>query len=129
MGAVPARSLKGAAQAGTNTLRVTVTNTMANQFLNTRNLDRWPDNVLGIYHKQCLSCRRAVYRAVYTGRLPSICRSPPLYSAFPAHAPHSVRPPPTSSDHCTPKSESLQTSPIHLPIISVLPTLPRTTHE
>ncbi len=28
---------------------------MANQFLYTRKLDRWPGNGLGMYHKQCLT--------------------------------------------------------------------------
>ena len=55
--------LNGAAAAGTNTLRVTVTNTMANQFLHTRKLDRWPDNVLGIYHKQCLALEQCCTRS------------------------------------------------------------------
>ena len=55
--------LKGAATAGTNALRVTVTNTMANQFLHTRKLDRWPDNVLGIYHKQCLALEQGCTRS------------------------------------------------------------------
>ena len=55
--------LNGAATAGTNTLRVTVTNTMANQFLHTRKLDRWPDNVLGIYHKQCLALEKGCTRS------------------------------------------------------------------
>ncbi len=55
--------LNGAATEGTNTLRVTVTNTMANQFLHTRKLDRWPDNVLGIYHKQCLALEQGCTRS------------------------------------------------------------------
>ena len=55
--------LDGAAKAGTNTLSVTVTNTMANQFLHTRKLDRWPDNVLGIYHKQCLALEHGCTRS------------------------------------------------------------------
>ena len=55
--------LQGAATAGTNTLSVTVTNTMANQFLHTRKLDRWPDNVLGIYHKQCLALEQGCTRS------------------------------------------------------------------
>ena len=55
--------LKGAATAGINTLQVTVTNTMANQFLHTRKLDRWPDNVLGIYHKQCLALEQGCTRS------------------------------------------------------------------
>ena len=55
--------LQGAATAGTNTLSVTVTNTMANQFLHTRKLDRWPDNVLGIYHKQCLALEHGCTRS------------------------------------------------------------------
>ena len=55
--------LNGAATAGTNTLRVTVTNTMVNQFLHTRKLDRWPDNVLGIYHKQCLALEQGCTRS------------------------------------------------------------------
>ena len=55
--------LNGAATAGANTLRVTVTNTMANQFLHTRKLDRWPDNVLGIYHKQCLALEQGCTRS------------------------------------------------------------------
>ena len=55
--------LQGAAVAGTNSLRVTVTNTMANQFLHTRKLERWPDNVLGIYHKQCLALEQGCTRS------------------------------------------------------------------
>ncbi|MDE0220536.1 MAG: glycosyl hydrolase [Spirochaetaceae bacterium] len=59
--------LNGAAKAGTNTLSVTVTNTMANQFLHTRKLDRWPDNVLGIYHKQCLALEQGCTRSGLCG--------------------------------------------------------------
>ena len=55
--------LNGAATPGINTLLVTVTNTMVNQFLHTRKLDRWPDNVLGIYHKQCLALERGCTRS------------------------------------------------------------------
>ena len=55
--------LSGAAKAGTNTLSVTVTNTMANQFLHTGKLDRWPDDVLGIYHKQCLALEQGCTRS------------------------------------------------------------------
>ena len=59
--------LNGAASAGANTLRVTVTNTMANQFLHTRKLDRWPDNVLGIYHKQCLALEKGCTKSGLIG--------------------------------------------------------------
>ncbi len=38
-------------RAGNNELRVIVTNTMANQFVTTKVLDRWPPNVIGPYHR------------------------------------------------------------------------------
>lgn len=42
--------VEGALRAGKNELKITVTNTLANQYVTTKNLDRWPMNVIGPYH-------------------------------------------------------------------------------
>ena len=44
-------SVKGIIKSGRNELRVIVTNTMANQYVTTKKFDRYPDNVIGPYHK------------------------------------------------------------------------------
>jgi hypothetical protein len=48
----------GLLKAGANQLRVTVTNTLANQYLTTRALDRWTDRQLGPYHRHALLLER-----------------------------------------------------------------------
>jgi len=47
-------SVKGELREGRNEIRVVVTNTMANQFVTTKELDKWPANVIGPYHKKAL---------------------------------------------------------------------------
>lgn len=47
--------VKGAVREDRNILKVIVTNTMANQFVTTDKIGRWPDTVIGTYHKQCLA--------------------------------------------------------------------------
>ena len=42
--------VEGALREGKNELKITVTNTLANQYATTKNLDRWPTNVIGPYH-------------------------------------------------------------------------------
>ena len=42
--------LLGILRAGKNELKMIVTNTLANQFVTTKHLDRWPANVIGPYH-------------------------------------------------------------------------------
>ncbi|MBN1942882.1 MAG: hypothetical protein JW849_06265 [Phycisphaerae bacterium] len=42
--------MAGLLRAGKNELNIIVTNTLANQFVTTKNLDRWPANVIGPYH-------------------------------------------------------------------------------
>ena len=44
---------------GINKLEVTVTNTPANQFVHTDEISRrFPDNLIGMYHQQCLALER-----------------------------------------------------------------------
>ncbi|MBN1553336.1 MAG: hypothetical protein JXA11_01215 [Phycisphaerae bacterium] len=43
-------SIDGALRAGKNELKIIVTNTLANQYATTKNIDRWPTNVIGPYH-------------------------------------------------------------------------------
>jgi len=43
--------LTGLLKPGTNELRIIVTNTMANQFVTSKVLDKWPENVVGPYHR------------------------------------------------------------------------------
>lgn len=43
--------LKNLLKKGANEIKAVVTNTLANQFVTTRVLDRWPDNITGPYHK------------------------------------------------------------------------------
>jgi hypothetical protein len=43
--------IREAIRAGNNKLRIIVTNTMANQFVTTKVLDRWPPNIIGPYHR------------------------------------------------------------------------------
>jgi hypothetical protein len=45
--------LKGKVKVGINELKVIVTNTMANQYINNPILDKWPDIVIASYHKIC----------------------------------------------------------------------------
>lgn len=46
--------VKGFLRPGVNRLRITVGNTLANQYLKTRALDRWKPNQLGPYHPRAL---------------------------------------------------------------------------
>ena len=46
--------IKGKIRTGSNELKVTVTNTFANQYIFTNALDKWTPNQLGPYHKKAL---------------------------------------------------------------------------
>ena len=47
--------VEGIVKSGTNELRVTVVNTFANQYVNTKSLDKYPENKTGGYHKVALA--------------------------------------------------------------------------
>ncbi len=50
--------VQGILREGLNTVKVVVTNTLANQYVTTRMLDRWPEKVIGGYHKIALEFER-----------------------------------------------------------------------